>query len=131
MYVPFCFLQYALCPALPPTFAFLPRRKADRILSKDVLSDPRKRARVIRAVFAFPLGHTYAWADDDLKIDPQDRMLVEWGLFQNLTLGSRQTYASTVTAYLRWADAVGLRDPWPLNEYRASLFAAYRLRHDK
>ena len=55
-------------------------------------------------------------------------MLVEYGLFCKLRLSSRKVYASTITTYLRWADEVGCKDPWPLTETRAALFAAWRIR---
>ena len=112
-------------------FHWVPKKREDRAIPAAIRNDPKKRDKMIREIFAFPIGHSFAWKETDLEIDERDRMLVEWGLFQSLKLSSRRTYASTVTTYLRWADLVKCKDPWPLNETKAALFAAWRLRHGK
>ena len=50
------------------------------------------------------------------------------GLVSGVFIASRRVYASSITIYLRWADAVKCANPWPLTETKAALFTAWRLR---
>ena len=113
---------------LPPKFGWVVANRQDRVIPPEILRNAKKRAKFIRSVFAFPFGHTFAWEDSDLQVDDRDRVLIEWGMFQGLSIASRRVYASSITIYLRWADAVKCTNPWPLTETRAALFAAWRLR---
>ena len=88
--------------------------RVDRVIPPGLLGDVKARAKFIRSVFAFPFGHTFAWEDAELEVDDRDRVLVEWGMFQGLSIASRRVYASSITIYLRWADAVKCANPWPL-----------------
>ena len=116
------------CAERLPRFGWVIANRQDRVIPPGILGNEKTRAKFIRSVFAFPFGHTFAWEDDELEVDIRDRVVVEWGLFQGLSIASRRIYASTVTIYLRWASEVNCQDPWPLTETRAALFAAWRLR---
>ena len=73
----------------PPRFGWVIPNRVNRVIPPGLLGDVKSRAKFIRSVFAFPFGHTFALEDAELDVDDRDRVLVEWEMFQGLSIAFR------------------------------------------
>ena len=73
------------------------------------------------------MGISFAWDEVDGDFDETDRLFIEWGLFNQLTLGTRRTYTTTVKSYVKWSWAHNVKKPFPIPEINLALYANYRV----